>query len=93
MSGSLCSTQDQREPQVIVQESKQIEFEEDMCMLACSQMAATPVLFEIWCRSALRCLMTLVSSNQGLECGMTFVIFPNSLGSFYLSLRATGARS
>lgn len=51
-------------------------------MLTCLQMATPPVLLEIWYGSALRCLMTLVSSNRGLECGMSFVIFPNSLGSF-----------
>lgn len=50
-------------------------------------------LCEIWYLSALRRLMTLLSSKQGLECGMPFVIFPNSLGSFYLGLGAARAGS
>jgi len=72
----------------IVQESKLMSLR-GKC--ACSQMATFPVLFEIWFRSALRCLMTLVSSSQTFECGMSFVFFPNSLESFYLRLGAAGA--
>lgn len=33
----------------------------------------------------------LLSSNQGLGRGMTYAIFPNSIGGFHLGLKAAGA--
>jgi hypothetical protein len=55
-------------------------FEEAMWVLTCSQMAATPVLFEIWYGSALRCLMS--PPIRGLSVGCLLSFFQTALEVF-----------